>query len=139
MTKGDDENSFNTLRGFIRGEEPDEPIYFAYSANARCVCTSAVQKAQQLSSGSVYSAQRPSDWLPAERSTIVDHPVLGTLMIRRETESKSEHSNFGDNPRGGRPCVAHQAATAANTGLLRWLIPGDSTPAGRVGRAPSIS
>jgi hypothetical protein len=35
MTEPDGEKSFNTLRGFIRGEEPDEPIYFAYSATLR--------------------------------------------------------------------------------------------------------
>lgn len=35
MTERDGEKSFNTLRGFIRGEEPDEPIYFAYSASLR--------------------------------------------------------------------------------------------------------
>lgn len=35
MTELDGEKSFNTLRGFIRGEKPREPIYFAYSATLR--------------------------------------------------------------------------------------------------------
>ena len=35
MTERDGETSFNTLRGFVNGEEPDEPIYFAYSASLR--------------------------------------------------------------------------------------------------------
>ncbi len=35
MTEHDGKNSFKTLRGFIDGEEPDEPIYFAYRASLR--------------------------------------------------------------------------------------------------------
>jgi hypothetical protein len=35
MPDRDSKKSFNTLRGFINGEEPDEPIYFAYSATLR--------------------------------------------------------------------------------------------------------
>jgi hypothetical protein len=35
MNERDDEKLFRTLRGFIRGEEPDEPMYFAYSATLR--------------------------------------------------------------------------------------------------------
>ncbi len=35
MTERDGEKSFDTLGGFINGEEADEPIYFAYSASLR--------------------------------------------------------------------------------------------------------
>src|SRR5688572_8073478 len=35
MTERDGEKHFNTLRGFIDGKEPDEPVYFAYSASLR--------------------------------------------------------------------------------------------------------
>ena len=35
MTDYDAPKSFNTLRGFIHGEEPDEPVGFAYSATLR--------------------------------------------------------------------------------------------------------
>jgi hypothetical protein len=35
MNERADQKSFNTLRGFINGEEPDEPIYFAYRATLR--------------------------------------------------------------------------------------------------------
>ena len=35
MTRPDGEKSFNTLRGFLHGEEPEEPVYFAYSATLR--------------------------------------------------------------------------------------------------------
>lgn len=35
MTERDEPRSFHTLRGFIQGEAPDEPVYFAYSATLR--------------------------------------------------------------------------------------------------------
>jgi hypothetical protein len=36
MTEGDEQpQSFRTLRGFLRGEEPEEPTRFAYSATLR--------------------------------------------------------------------------------------------------------
>ena len=36
MTQRDEQpQSFRTLRGFLRGEEPDEPTYFAYGAGLR--------------------------------------------------------------------------------------------------------
>jgi hypothetical protein len=36
MTEDDEQpQSFRTLRGFLRGEEPDEPTRFAYSATLR--------------------------------------------------------------------------------------------------------
>jgi Domain of unknown function (DUF4279) len=35
MSETDDRKFFRTLRGFLSGEEPDEPTYFAYSATLR--------------------------------------------------------------------------------------------------------
>lgn len=35
MSNSDELRSFNTLRGFLAGEEPDEPAYFKYSATLR--------------------------------------------------------------------------------------------------------
>ena len=35
MNHSNESQAFQTLRGFIRGEEPDEPLYFAYSAMLR--------------------------------------------------------------------------------------------------------
>jgi hypothetical protein len=35
MNDSNEPRAFQTLRGFIRGDEPDEPIYFAYSATLR--------------------------------------------------------------------------------------------------------
>jgi hypothetical protein len=34
-TESDSPKAFRTLRGFLDGEEPDEPLYFAYSATLR--------------------------------------------------------------------------------------------------------
>ena len=31
----DDDKTFNTLKGFVKGEESDEPIYFAFRATLR--------------------------------------------------------------------------------------------------------
>jgi hypothetical protein len=35
MTEPDPQRLFKTLRGFLEGDEPEEPIYFAYSATLR--------------------------------------------------------------------------------------------------------
>lgn len=35
MTDSDDPKMFRTLRGFLKGEEPDEEIYFCFSATLR--------------------------------------------------------------------------------------------------------
>jgi hypothetical protein len=39
MEKDREDRAFNTLRGALSGDEPDEPMYFAYSASLRiCGC-----------------------------------------------------------------------------------------------------
>ena len=35
MNDSNEPRAFQTLRGFLHGDEPDEPIYFAYSATLR--------------------------------------------------------------------------------------------------------
>jgi hypothetical protein len=35
MADSEDDKRFRTLRGFLNGEEPDDPIYFCYSATLR--------------------------------------------------------------------------------------------------------
>jgi hypothetical protein len=90
--------SFQTLRGFIRGDEPDEPIYFAFSASLR-----------------IYGDGLPFDKISSQLG------VQPTYMHRKGEQRHPRSPPWPDDAWHFRPSLAETTELAAHIDAL-WEV-----------------